>query len=230
MLGARCLSCCPPCPRRGLWQGRLLLSPLLVGRGTARRAGEQHCWPGLERWPGAGGCTGLWVPLARRASGSRLGRWGRLAGSGRTRLTLWGCNCSRLGAGNGRIVHGLHPVSDFRPNGRVGPHVVSQPGSSRDPGLVWTTPRQVHLVRGLQDRVEADRRRLGGLLPVPFALASLGLAFSFALGRVEAIIGSLSLSFSWPLSCSLLHGCSVLGRQLPGQAGAVQAERGKGKA
>ena len=67
-----------------------------------------------------------------------------------------------------------------------------------------------------------------GSFPCPLPLPAL--AFSFALGRVEAIIGSLSLSFSWPLSCSLLHGCSVLGRQLPGQAGAVQAERGKGKA
>ena len=231
MLGARCLSCCPPCPRRGLWQGRLLLSPLLVGRGTARRAGEQHCWPGLERWPGAGGCTGLWVPLARRASGSRLGRWGRLAGSGRTRLTVWGCNCSRLGAGNGRIVHGLHPVSDFRPNGRVGPHVVSQPGSSRDPGLVWTTPRQVHLVRGLQDRVEATADAWAGSFPSPLPLPALGWPFPLPLEGWKPSLAPFPFPFPGPFpALSLLHGCSVLGRQLPEQAGAVQAERGKGKA
>ena len=137
---------------------------------------------------------------------------GRLAGSGRNRLTLRSCRC--FGARNGRIVGGLHAVSELRPKRGVRPHVVPQPCISGHPGLVRATPRQVLLVRGLLTRL---------VLALPLSLASFRLAFPFALERGLAFVGSFALPSSLRLPVVLRHGCTDLGCRLPEQ---VEVERG----
>ena len=99
-----------------------------------------------------------------------------------------------------------------------------------DTRLLWASSRQVQLIRGLQDRVEANCGRLGWFLALPLPFASFSLAFPFTLERVVTFIGAFAFPFSLSLPGFLRHGCAVLGCRLPEQAEVERVGEGKGEA